>query len=87
MAREHNAWQWTPPKRTEAAGDIFFSAKDVQSATECTGLMAHPPQDESEAHALSALYDIHMLKPQGNIGKDNPRNNPAERAFHRKEES
>ena len=83
MSREHNAWQWRPPKRTEMADESFHAAEDVQSATECTGLMAHPPQDEGEAHALAGLYAIHAFKPQGNIGKDNPWNDPSERAFHR----
>ena len=78
-----NAWQWNPPKRQEIADESFHTCKDVQSATECTGLMQHVPEDESEAHSLSELYAIHTVKPQGNVGKDNPRNDPSERAFHR----
>lgn len=78
-----NAWQWNPPKEQRRGEASFHAAKDVQSATECTGLMAHPPQSEDEAHELSAIYSIHEIKPQGNIGKDNPRNDPGERAFHR----
>ena len=51
--------------------------------TECTGLMQHIPEHESEAQALSSLYAIHPVKPQGNIGKDNPQNDPDEIHFHR----
>lgn len=78
-----NAWQWNPPKRQETADDAFHPYKDVQSATECTGLMQHVPEDESEAYSLSALYGIHTVKPKGNIGKCNPNNDPSEIAFHR----
>lgn len=80
---KHAAWQWNPPKRTELAEDTFPVQKDVLSATECTGLMQHVPENESEAYALSGLYCIHAVKPQGNVGKRNPNNNPDEIRFHR----
>ena len=35
------------------------------------------------ARALSALYAIHQVKPQGNVGKDNPNNPQEEINFHR----
>ena len=57
----------------------------MQSATECTGLMQQVPENEGEARSLSQLYAIHTLKPQGNVGKDNPNNDPSEIRFHRDE--
>ena len=45
--------------------------------------MQQIPENESEAYALSSLYGIHVMKPQGNIGKCNPNNSPAEQQFHR----
>ena len=80
---KHAAWQWNPPKRTAFAGEAFPANKDVLSATECTGLMQQVPENESEAHALSGLYGIHTVKPQGNAGKCNPNNDPSEIRFHR----
>lgn len=80
---KHTAWQWHPPKRTNAGNEAFATHKDVQSATECTGLIQQVPENESEAYALSGLYGIHVVKPQGNVGKCNPNNDPGEIAFHR----
>lgn len=80
--RPHAAWQWNPPAR-QAADHDMDALREIQSSTECTGLMQHVPEDESEAHTLSELYGIHTVKPKGNIGKGNPRNNPDEIAFHR----
>lgn len=77
------AHQWNPPKQRSTPDDTFAEAKDVQSATECTGLAARPPETRAAAEALSGLYAIHALKPLGNIGKDNPNNPPEERDFHR----
>ena len=79
----HAAWQWNPPKHGTFADESFHASKDVQSATECTGLMQQIPENESEAYALSSLYGIHVMKPQGNIGKCNPNNSSAEQQFHR----
>ena len=81
--KKTNAWQWNPPKRQEWAHEAFRACPDIQSATECTGLMQHVPENESEAHSLSELYAIHTVKPKGNVGKDNPRNDPDEIRFHR----
>lgn len=77
------AWQWDPPKPQEFADESFHRRREVQSATECTGLMQSVPKNEGEAASLSSLYAIHMAKPQGNVGKDNPNNDPSEIAFHR----
>ena len=79
----HAAWQWNPPKRVDFADESFHASKDVQSMTECTGLMQQVPENENEAHALTSLYGIHTVKPQGNIGKCNPNNDPGEIRFHR----
>lgn len=90
MSRSKNrqtptAWQWNPPARQELADEAFHTRKNVSSATECTGLMQQVPENEGEAQSLSQMYAIHTVKPQGNVGKDNPRNNPEEIAFHRVE--
>ena len=53
------------------------------SATDCTGLEAQPVLSDSAAEHYTELYDIHAQKPQGNIGKDNPNNDPSEINFHR----
>ncbi|MBR2943287.1 MAG: hypothetical protein IKB82_07810 [Clostridia bacterium] len=81
--KKTNVWQWDPPKQQEMADEAFHTYKDVSSATECTGLMLQVPENEGEAHSLSALYAIHTVKPQGNVGKCNPRNDPSEIRFHR----
>ena len=81
--RASAAWQWNPPPREETADECFHTRRQVQSATECTGLMQQVPESESEARSLSQLYAIHTVKPQGNVGKDNPNNPEAERSFHR----
>jgi len=83
--KPHAAWQWNPPARDPAAQEDFRGHEDVPSATECTGLMSQVPESESEAHSLSSLCSIHTVKPQGNAGKCNPRNNPEEIAFHREQ--
>jgi len=80
---KHAAWQWNPPKRVAFADESFHAYEDVQSATECTGLMQQIPENESEAYSLSSLYGIHVIKPQGNIGKCNPNNDPSEIHLHR----
>lgn len=79
----HPAWQWNPPKRQTHSSESFDASRSVLSATECTGLVQHPPENEQEAHDLSALFRIHPVKPQGNIGKCNPNNSPDEIRFHR----
>ncbi|MDO5299290.1 MAG: hypothetical protein Q4F18_07660 [Clostridia bacterium] len=78
-----HAWQWNPPEHQEFADESFHTRKNVQSVTECTGLMTHVPDNEGAAESISSLYAIHALKPQGNVGKDNPRNDPSEIEFHR----
>lgn len=84
MSKENRtAWQWNPPRHMESADEAFHTEKVVQCATECTGLMQHVPEDESEARSLAQLYAIHTAKPQGNVGKDNPNNDPSEIRFHR----
>lgn len=76
------AQQWNPPP-IRPGQNTLMDENDVQSATECTGLMQRVPGHEDDAQALSDLYQITQVKPQGNVGKDNPRNNPEEIAFHR----
>lgn len=77
------AHQWEPPRRRPTPDGAFAEPEDVQSATECTGLAARPPETRAAAAALSDLYALHEMKPLGNIGKDNPNNPPEERDFHR----
>ena len=82
-----SAQQWNPPKPRakdiEAADESFHKREVVASATDCTGLMMQVPGTEAAAESLSDLYAIHEVKPQGNVGKDNPNNDPDEIAFHR----
>ena len=80
----HNARQWNPPPLPKDAKLPFDEPQNVVSATECTGLTQQPVMNESECVDYADLLAIHDLKPQGNIGKDNPRNNPEEIAFHRR---
>ena len=87
-AQKTTAVQWEPPGQrkqdAEAADESFHKRRAVQSATECTGLMSQVPGTEAGAESLSDLYAIHEVKPQGNVGKDNPLNDEEEIAFHRK---
>ncbi len=46
--------------------DILNKTNAVASATECTGLMMIPPQDESEANAYT---DIYVVPEQVNYGE------------------
>ncbi|MBR5288183.1 MAG: hypothetical protein IKU34_06280 [Clostridia bacterium] len=75
--------QWNPPPMPKDGENGFDQPQNIASATECTGLSAQPAKDWPEAQALSELYAIHQMKPQGNIGKGNPNNAPSEIAFHR----
>ena len=59
---------------------------NIASAMECTGLEAQPVISGEAAEYYKRLYGIHDQKPQGNIGKGTPNNDPSEIAFHRKEE-
>lgn len=85
-----NAKQWNPPKPRpedlEAADESFYKRRNVGSANDCTGLMTRVPGTEAAAESLSDLYALHELKPQGNVGKDNPHNDPDEIGFHRADE-
>ena len=78
--------QWNPPPIPKGSGTVFEQSQNVSSATECTGLGIRPAADQPQAEALSDLYAIHQMKPQGNIGKGNPNNDPSEIAFHRRAE-
>ena len=78
--------QWNPPPIPKESGKVYDQPQNVLSATECTGLGIRPAQDKLQAEALSDLYAIHQMKPQGNIGKGNPNNDPSEIAFHRRTE-
>ena len=78
------AQQWNPPSLRVDTPLPFDAEKDVQSATECTGLTPQPVMSEDAGESLSSLYAIHEVKPQGNVGKCNPNNDPSEISFHRK---
>jgi len=83
--RQHSrsACQWNPPPLAPDAPSVFLHPQSIASATECTGLEARPMLDRSEAEHAAGLYAIHQQKSQGNIGKDNPNNDPSEIEFHR----
>ena len=74
---------WEAPPITPGPDKPFDRSASVVSATECTGLEARPVHDPQEAEQYAALQNIHQQKPQGNIGKGNPRNDPSEIRFHR----
>ena len=75
--------QWDPPPIPKGSHTICDQPQNVASATECTGLTQQPVMNVLEAQELSDLYAIHQLKPQGNVGKGNPNNDPSEVSFHR----
>ena len=83
--RQHNhpAAQWNPPPLPPDTPSVFPPAQAVVSSCECTGLEARPVLSSSEAEQYTRLYRIHAQKPQGNIGKGNPNNDPHEIDFHR----
>ena len=60
--KPHGAWQWNPPPIEEIADEAFHAERDVQSATECTGLMPALPQNQSQDVNSAALYAIHSAK-------------------------
>ena len=78
-----NAYQWNPPPIPKGSHAVYNQPQDVVSATECTGLTQQPVTNVLEAQDISDLYAIHQLKPQGNVGKGNPRNDKSEIEFHR----
>lgn len=80
---QRSAYQWNPPPLAPDTETAFDPAQDVASATECTGLVQQPVMNERSGADLSGLYAIHEMKPQGNVGKDNPNNDPSEIDFHR----
>ena len=49
------------PKEAKAENP-FFDLEQTASATECTGVLATPPQSEAEAENISALAGIHRIK-------------------------
>ena len=81
--QQHAAYQWNPPEPDQGAEDVRLKAPDIASATECTGLEQRPALNTGEAETYAKLYQIHAQKPQGNIGKGNPNNDPSEIKFHR----
>lgn len=82
--RQHGGTrQWNPPPIQPGVETPFSRTQNVVSATDCTGLEAQPVLDENAAHNYADLRAIHAQKPQGNIGKDNPNNDPSEINFHR----
>jgi len=81
--RQHTAHQWNPPPPRPDAPHVFPGSQVLASATECTGLVQKPITSQSESVDMTQLYAIHEQKPQGNIGKGNPNNDPSEIHFHR----
>ena len=81
-----SAKQWNPPPLDRHAELPLSRTASVASATECTGLERRPVLSDEAAQSYTRLYGIHAQKPQGNIGKGNPRNDPSEIAFHRTQE-
>ena len=80
---QRGAKQWSPPL-LDSRDELPISAvASVASATECTGLEAQPVTSDTAAASYTQLYGIHAQKPQGNIGKGNPQNDPSEIRFHR----
>ena len=51
--------------------DILNKTNAVASATECTGLMMRPPQNEAEADSYT---DIYIVPEQVNYGEQRLRN-------------
>ncbi|MBQ7885547.1 MAG: hypothetical protein IJ313_01490 [Clostridia bacterium] len=84
--QQHGAKQWNPPPINPKADLPLGKTENVISSTECTGLEAQPVISGEAAENYTHLYGIHAQKPQGNIGKDNPNNDPSEIAFHRTQE-
>ena len=83
---QRGAKQWNPPL-LDGRDELPISAvASVASATECTGLEAQPAASDAAAASYARLYGIHAQKPQGNIGKGNPQNDPSETQFHRTQE-
>ena len=76
-------YQWNPPPPNKQAQTVYDQPQSLVSATECTGVILQPLQNVLEAQEMSDLFSIHQMKPQGNIGKGNPNNEPSEMAFHR----
>ena len=84
MHKQHpHPERWMPPPVAPHVPAPFETPQITASATECTGLMAQPAMNEEESQSLSDLYAIHSIKPQGNVGKGNPNNDPDEITFHR----
>ena len=80
---KQNAVQWNPPKLAKDAELPFAAQQNVASATQATGLMPRPAQNEDESQNSAALYSTLPPKPVGNIGKGNPQNDESEIRFHR----
>lgn len=82
-AQGNGVRQWNPPPIPPGRKTPLSASQSVVSTTDCTGLEAQPVVSDSAAENYTDLYAIHAQKPQGNIGKDNPRNDPSEIRFHR----
>ena len=78
-----SAYGWNPPPLPRDAKLPFDAPQNVVSATECTGLTQQPLIDENACTNIQDLYATLPLKPQGNVGKGNPRNDKSEIEFHR----
>ena len=53
--------------------ELFDIEEDVQSATECTGLIPNMPEDAFETLGYTDIYDIPVPEIVSDKGKDNPK--------------
>jgi len=52
-----------PAERTDQNGEPLFNLTNSASATECTGLIKTPPQNEDELENYNDVYNFTLPKP------------------------
>ena len=52
-----------PAERTDKNGEPLFNLTNSASATECTGLIKTPPQNEDELENYNDVYNFTLPKP------------------------
>ena len=57
-----SAVAWNPPPLRANTPSPFDAEKNVQSATECTGLMPTPPQNAAEFMSYQDLHSMEIPK-------------------------
>ena len=57
-----SAQQWNPPPLRANTPSPFDAEKNVLSATECTGLMPTPPQNDAEFMSYQDLHSMEIPK-------------------------